>query len=194
MDRLKGKAAIVTGGGKRHWPCHVEAVRQRRRKGHLRRPADAVSETAKAIKDAGGTAIALTADASSEIAVAHAVDTAVKEFGKTRCLLRQRRHIGRRSASLLRIDGGALAPGARGEFDRRVSRDQACGARDGAQQEGLDRLHGFGGRHPLRGRRRALQREQGRRDQSHDDCGELSGRNQCARECDLSRHHRDRQR
>ncbi|HEY1707727.1 MAG TPA: SDR family oxidoreductase, partial [Rhizomicrobium sp.] len=44
--------------------------------------AEGVADTAKAIKDAGGTALAVTADASSEADVARVVDTAVKEFGK----------------------------------------------------------------------------------------------------------------
>ena len=82
MDRLKGKAAIVTGAASGIGRASAKLFAAEGAKVVCVDRAEAVNDTAKAIKESGGTAIAMIADASSEIDVAHAVETAVKEFGK----------------------------------------------------------------------------------------------------------------
>lgn len=82
MDRLKGKVAIVTGAASGIGRATSKLFAAEGAKVICVDRADAVNETAKTIKDAGATALAMVADASSEIDVANAVDTAVKEFGK----------------------------------------------------------------------------------------------------------------
>src|SRR5579871_3010080 len=81
MDTLKGKTAIVTGAASgigrasaKLFAAHGAAVVA------LDRAAE-VQETVAAIRAAGGRAIALTKDSSSEADVAAAVETAVQEFG-----------------------------------------------------------------------------------------------------------------
>ena len=78
MDRLKGNAAIVTGAASGIGRATSKLFAAEGAKVICVDRAETVSETVKAIKDAGGTAIAMTADASSEIDVTHAVDTAVQ--------------------------------------------------------------------------------------------------------------------
>jgi NAD(P)-dependent dehydrogenase (short-subunit alcohol dehydrogenase family) len=82
MDRLKGKAAIVTGAASGIGRASAKLFAAEGAKVICVDRAPEVEETAKAIKAAGGTAIALKADAASESDVANAVDTAVKEFDK----------------------------------------------------------------------------------------------------------------
>ena len=82
MDRLKGKAAIVTGAASGIGRASARLFAAEGAKVICFDRAAEVEETASAIKTAGGTAIALRADASSEADVAKAVDMAVKEFGQ----------------------------------------------------------------------------------------------------------------
>ncbi len=82
MDRLKGKVAIVTGAASGIGRASAKMFAAEGAKVVCVDRAKEVEDTAKAIKDAGGVALAIVADASSEKDIAGAVDTAVKEFGK----------------------------------------------------------------------------------------------------------------
>src|SRR5690348_5092682 len=82
MDRLKGKAAIVTGAASGIGRASAKLFAAEGAKVLCFHRAADVEETANAIKSAGGSAIALKADASSAADVAKAVDNAVQEFGK----------------------------------------------------------------------------------------------------------------
>ncbi|HJW42539.1 MAG TPA: SDR family NAD(P)-dependent oxidoreductase [Rhizomicrobium sp.] len=82
MDRLKGKAAIVTGAASGIGRASAKLFAAEGASVIAVDRAKEVEDTVKAIRDAGGTALALVADASSETDVAGAVDRAVKEFGK----------------------------------------------------------------------------------------------------------------
>jgi NAD(P)-dependent dehydrogenase (short-subunit alcohol dehydrogenase family) len=82
MDRLKGKAAIVTGAASGIGRASAKLFAAEGASVIAVDRAKEVEDTVKAIRDAGGTALALVADASSEADVAGAVDRAVKEFGK----------------------------------------------------------------------------------------------------------------
>ena len=82
MDRLKGKVAIVTGAASGIGRASAKLFAAEGAKVICVDRVAAIDETAKAIKEAGGAALALIADASAEADVAKAVDLAVKEFGK----------------------------------------------------------------------------------------------------------------
>ena len=82
MDRLKGKVAIVTGAASGIGRASAKLFAAEGAKVVCVDRAKEVEDTAKAIKDAGGTALALTADASKEEDVAGFVDRAVKEYGQ----------------------------------------------------------------------------------------------------------------
>lgn len=82
MDRLKGKVAIVTGAASGIGRASSKLFADEGAKVVCVDRAAEVADTVKAIKEAGGTALAIVGDASSETDVAKAVDTAVKEFGK----------------------------------------------------------------------------------------------------------------
>ena len=82
MDRLKGKVAIVTGAASGIGRASAKLFAAEGAKVICVDRVAAIDETAKAIKEAGGAALALIADASAEVDVAKAVDLAVKEFGK----------------------------------------------------------------------------------------------------------------
>src|SRR3954471_13994051 len=82
MGRLEGKVAIVTGAASGIGRASAKLFASQGAAVVAVDRAKEIEDTGKAIKDAGGKAIALTADASSEIVVAKAVDTAVKKFGK----------------------------------------------------------------------------------------------------------------
>jgi len=82
MDRLKGKVAIVTGAASGIGRASSKLFAAEGAKVVCVDRAAEVADTAKAIKEAGGTALAIVGDASLEADVANAVDTAVKEFGK----------------------------------------------------------------------------------------------------------------
>ncbi len=82
MDRLKGKVAIVTGAASGIGRASSKLFAAEGAKVVCVDRAAGVEDTVKAIKEAGGTALAITGDASSEADVVKVVDTAVKEFGK----------------------------------------------------------------------------------------------------------------
>jgi len=82
VDRLKGKVAIVTGAASGIGRASAKLFAAEGAKVICVDRVAAIDETAKAIKEAGGVALALIADASAEADVAKAVDLAVKEFGK----------------------------------------------------------------------------------------------------------------
>jgi NAD(P)-dependent dehydrogenase (short-subunit alcohol dehydrogenase family) len=82
MDRLKGKTAIVTGAASGIGRASARLFAAEGASVIAVDRARDVDETAKAIQAAGGTALSLIADASSEDDVANAVDTAVREFGR----------------------------------------------------------------------------------------------------------------
>ena len=82
MDRLKGKVAIVTGAASGIGRASAKLFAAGGAKVVCVDRSKEVEDTAKAILDAGGVALALTADASKEEDVAAFVDRAVKEYGK----------------------------------------------------------------------------------------------------------------
>jgi NAD(P)-dependent dehydrogenase (short-subunit alcohol dehydrogenase family) len=81
MGRLTGKVAVVTGAasGIGRASARLFAAEGARLVAVDR--SDGVKRTVEAIKDDGGTAIAITADAADERDVANFIDTAVNEFG-----------------------------------------------------------------------------------------------------------------
>ncbi|MBV9541625.1 MAG: SDR family oxidoreductase [Alphaproteobacteria bacterium] len=82
MDRLKGKVAVVTGAASGIGRASAKLFAAEGAKVVAVDRAKEVEDTVKAIKDAGGTALAMTADASNETDVAAFVDRAVKDYGK----------------------------------------------------------------------------------------------------------------
>jgi NAD(P)-dependent dehydrogenase (short-subunit alcohol dehydrogenase family) len=82
MKRLEGRGAIITGAGSGIGRASAKLFAGEGASVICFDKTDAVNETAAAIKSAGGKAIAMTADASSEADVSKAVDTAIKEFGR----------------------------------------------------------------------------------------------------------------
>ena len=81
MKRLEGRAALVTGAASGIGRASALLFAQEGAKLIVVDRAPEVDETASMIAKAGGTAVALRADASSEADVAAAVDRAVSEFG-----------------------------------------------------------------------------------------------------------------
>ena len=82
MDRLKGKVAIVSGAASGIGRASAKLFAAEGASVVAVDRVDAVNDTVKAIKDAGGNALGLVADVSKEEDAARYVDTAVKEFGK----------------------------------------------------------------------------------------------------------------
>ncbi len=82
MGRLKDKVAVVTGAASGIGRASAKLFAAEGAAVVAVDRAEGVNETVKAIKDAGGKALALVADASKEEDVARYVDTAVREFGK----------------------------------------------------------------------------------------------------------------
>jgi len=82
MDRLKGKVAIVSGAASGIGRASAKLFAAEGASVVAVDRVDAVNDTVKAIKEAGGTALGLVADVSKEEDAARYVDTAVKEFGK----------------------------------------------------------------------------------------------------------------
>jgi len=82
MGRLNGKRAIVTGAGSGIGRASALLfAREGASVLAVDKTADAVEETAKQVRDAGGKAIALAADAGSEADVQGYVKRAIAEFG-----------------------------------------------------------------------------------------------------------------
>jgi NAD(P)-dependent dehydrogenase (short-subunit alcohol dehydrogenase family) len=81
MKRLEGKSALVTGAASGIGRASAKLFAAEGAKIVAVDRAAEVEETVKAIKAAGGHAIAVQADASSEKEVASAIDRAVSEFG-----------------------------------------------------------------------------------------------------------------
>ena len=82
MDRLKGKVAIVTGAASGIGRASAKLFAAEGAKVVCVDRAKEVEDTAKAIRDAGGTALGVIADVSKEEDVAAFVDRAVKDYGK----------------------------------------------------------------------------------------------------------------
>ena len=78
------------------------------------------------IKDAGGRAIAMNADASNEADVAKAVDTAVKEFGRLDAIYANAGISGGLGPSFFEATAEDWMTDPVGQSDRRVPGDQAC--------------------------------------------------------------------
>ncbi len=81
MGRLQGRGALVTGAASGIGRASAKLFAAEGAKVVVVDRATEVEATAKAIKDAGGEAIALVADASNETDVARAVDLVVSKFG-----------------------------------------------------------------------------------------------------------------
>jgi NAD(P)-dependent dehydrogenase (short-subunit alcohol dehydrogenase family) len=81
VGRLEGKVALVTGAASGIGRASARLFAQEGAKVVVIDRAASVEETAKAIRDAGGEAIAVTGDAGLEADVAKAVETAVTRFG-----------------------------------------------------------------------------------------------------------------
>lgn len=81
MDRLKGKVAVVTGAASGIGRATSKLFAAEGAKVVCVDRAKEIEDTAKAITEAGGTALAVAADASLESDVANFIDMAVKEFG-----------------------------------------------------------------------------------------------------------------
>jgi NAD(P)-dependent dehydrogenase (short-subunit alcohol dehydrogenase family) len=81
MGRLEGRVALVTGAASGIGRATAKLFAQEGAKVVVMDRAPAVEETAKAIVDAGGEAVALTGDAGLEPDVAKAVEMAVTRFG-----------------------------------------------------------------------------------------------------------------
>lgn len=80
--RLQGKAAIVTGAGSGIGRASARLfAREGARVLVVDRAEDSVRETAEQIAAAGGTAIAMAADAGDEVSVKSYVDRALEAFG-----------------------------------------------------------------------------------------------------------------
>ena len=81
MKRLEGKSAVVTGAASGIGRASAILFAEQGAKVVAVDRASEVEATVASIRSAGGRAIALTRDASSETAVAEIMDTAVREFG-----------------------------------------------------------------------------------------------------------------
>ena len=81
MKRLAGKTALVTGAGSGIGRATSILFAQEGANLVVLDRAQAVEDTAAAIKQSGGKALAFVKDSSDESAIAGAIDAAVSEFG-----------------------------------------------------------------------------------------------------------------
>ena len=82
MNRLLGRGAIVTGAGSGIGRAAAKLFAAEGAKVICFDRAEGVLDTGRAIREAGGTALVLKADAAKESDVAGAVDLALREFGR----------------------------------------------------------------------------------------------------------------
>ncbi|MEI9932568.1 MAG: SDR family NAD(P)-dependent oxidoreductase [Rhizomicrobium sp.] len=82
MKRLEGRVALITGAASGIGRASAILFAQEGATVVAVDRAEEVEETAAIIRKEGGTALALTADASSEADIAAAVDRAVSEYGR----------------------------------------------------------------------------------------------------------------
>src|SRR4030095_4198960 len=81
MKRLAGKTALVTGAGRGIGRAPPTLFAQEGANLVVLDRAPAVEDTAAAIRQSGGKALAFVKDSSDESAIAAAIDAAVSEFG-----------------------------------------------------------------------------------------------------------------
>ena len=81
MGRLSGKSAIITGAGSGIGRAASLLFASEGAKLIIADKFDTVEETARQVREAGGTAVALTGDAGEEAFVSGLVDRAVAEYG-----------------------------------------------------------------------------------------------------------------
>ena len=153
--------------------------------------ADAVHETAEMVRKDGGRAISITGDAGEESEVEAAVAKAVDEFGSLDIAFANAGVSGGLTG-LMDQTRRLLAGSAADQPCRPVPDDQARRQADGGAGAGLDHLHSVRRGSAVRGRRFALQRLQGRGDQSGADVRSAAGRDGYSRERHLPRPDRDR--
>ncbi len=107
MNTLQGKTALVTGAASGIGRASAMLFAAEGAAVVALDRAPEVEATVAAIRAAGGRATGLTRDSSKEEHVAHAVESAINEYGGTRCVLRECRNQ-RRLGAVLGGDRGAL--------------------------------------------------------------------------------------
>ena len=82
MGRLEGKSVIITGAGSGIGRAASVLFAKEGAKLIIVDRSDSVNETAKLVRDAGGTVEAVMADAGSEPEVKSFIDKAVSKYGR----------------------------------------------------------------------------------------------------------------
>ncbi len=192
MGRLEGKSVVITGAGSGIGRAASLIFTKEGAKLLAVDKSDAVDETVKLVRDAGGAAEAMRADAGVEQDVAGFVGKAVSAYGKLDVIWAN-----------AGISGGwvplhdqtrrAVERDPAGQPDRAVPRGEArLAADDEAGARRLDHLHRIGRGPEGQCRRQSLQRQQGRRDQPGADVILRADRHRHSRQRDLPRPDRDR--